>query len=234
MRRTVLLLASVALVMLLASGVALAIAPGAVLGAHTADTTEFIGSTGSGPPSRTVQTFTAQHTGLLTDAQARLARPQGTTGDINAQIVTIPTADNPSRVLAETTIPATSVPEGFPNSTLATFSFGEGVAVTAGQSYGLALSASFLGLEWRMADDTSAPNQDAYPDGKWMVAWSDNFSDWVDATDGKLDGIFAIYVVPGTTQPADRAECKNGGYKNFGLKNQGLCTAFVNRAANNQ
>jgi hypothetical protein len=30
------------------------------------------------------------------------------------------------------------------------------------------------------------------------------------------------------------ADCKNGGYKEFGFKNQGQCIAFVNRAAHDQ
>jgi hypothetical protein len=232
MSRTVLLTVSMALAVLLTTGAVQALAPGAVLDAHTSDTSEFIGSTGSGPPGRTVQTFKAQNTGLLTDAQARLHRTEGlgTTGEIIAQIVTIPTANNPSQVLAETTIPASSVGEGAPNSTLATFSFENPAHVTAGQSYGLALHMTFLGLWWHMADYTSAPNSDAYPDGKWMVAWGDNISNWVDVTDGKKDGIFSIYVVPSPTGPTDKADCKNGGYKDFGFENQGQCIKAVKDA----
>jgi hypothetical protein len=37
-------------------------------------------------------------------------------------------------------------------------------------------------------------------------------------------------VVPRT--PTSKAECNNGGYKEFGFKNVGRCVAFVNRAAN--
>jgi hypothetical protein len=34
-------------------------------------------------------------------------------------------------------------------------------------------------------------------------------------------------------EPKTKAECKKGGYKEFGFKNQGRCIAFVNRAAHN-
>ena len=42
------------------------------------------------------------------------------------------------------------------------------------------------------------------------------------------DNIFAIYVTP-PSGPTSKAECKKGGYKEFGFKNQGRCIAFVNR-----
>ena len=35
-------------------------------------------------------------------------------------------------------------------------------------------------------------------------------------------------------EPETKAECENGGYKEFGFKNQGRCIAFVNRAAHSQ
>jgi hypothetical protein len=34
-------------------------------------------------------------------------------------------------------------------------------------------------------------------------------------------------------EPETKAECKQGGYREFGFKNQGQCVTFVNRAANN-
>lgn len=34
--------------------------------------------------------------------------------------------------------------------------------------------------------------------------------------------------------PPSKVDCKNGGYKEFGFKNQGRCIAFVNGAARNQ
>jgi hypothetical protein len=33
--------------------------------------------------------------------------------------------------------------------------------------------------------------------------------------------------------PRTKADFKQGGYKEFGFKNQGRCIAFVNRAAHN-
>jgi Tol biopolymer transport system component len=37
--------------------------------------------------------------------------------------------------------------------------------------------------------------------------------------------------LPGAPGPIRKAECKKGGYKEFGLKNQGRCIAFVKRVA---
>jgi hypothetical protein len=215
------------------------IAPDAVLDAHTADTPEFVGAGSAGPSVRFVQIFKAQNTGLLTDAQARISHGPGYTADITAQIVTIPTAETPSRVLAETTIPGSSVVEeglGFPPaSTLATVSFGEGVPVTAGQTYGLALRKSGLGLNWNVADPRSTQNSDAYPDGRLMTATGDDIFYWQDVTpSGTLDGIFSIYVVPSPIGPKTKVDCKDGGYKDFGFKNQGKCIASLPKASKQQ
>jgi len=32
-------------------------------------------------------------------------------------------------------------------------------------------------------------------------------------------------------EPKTKAECKKGGYREFGFENQGQCVAFVNRAS---
>jgi hypothetical protein len=37
----------------------------------------------------------------------------------------------------------------------------------------------------------------------------------------------------GPSTPTSKAECKQGGYEEFGFKNQGQCIAFVNKAAAN-
>jgi hypothetical protein len=36
---------------------------------------------------------------------------------------------------------------------------------------------------------------------------------------------------PGPLGPTSKAECKNGGYKDFGFKNQGQCIKAVNHAS---
>jgi hypothetical protein len=41
-----------------------------------------------------------------------------------------------------------------------------------------------------------------------------------------------VVTVVGPRTPTSKAECNNGGYKEFGFKNEGRCVAFVNRAAN--
>jgi hypothetical protein len=47
-------------------------------------------------------------------------------------------------------------------------------------------------------------------------------------------GSGAFELVQQPPQPQTKADCKNGGYKEFGFKNQGRCIAFVNRAAKDQ
>jgi hypothetical protein len=40
--------------------------------------------------------------------------------------------------------------------------------------------------------------------------------------------------LPKPTVPKSTADCKNGGYEEFGFKNQGQCKAIVNGAASNR
>jgi hypothetical protein len=45
-------------------------------------------------------------------------------------------------------------------------------------------------------------------------------------------GAFELLQQP--PKPTTKEECKKGGYKEFGLKNQGRCIAFVNRSTRDQ
>jgi hypothetical protein len=40
--------------------------------------------------------------------------------------------------------------------------------------------------------------------------------------------------LPSLTLPTTKAQCKNGGYEDFGFKNQGRCIASVQRAADSR
>ena len=40
--------------------------------------------------------------------------------------------------------------------------------------------------------------------------------------------------LPGPTLPTSKVQCKHGGYKDFGFKNQGRCIAYVQRAADSR
>ena len=40
--------------------------------------------------------------------------------------------------------------------------------------------------------------------------------------------------LPAASGPTTKADCKDGGYREFGFKNQGKCIAFVNKAASNR
>jgi hypothetical protein len=44
----------------------------------------------------------------------------------------------------------------------------------------------------------------------------------------------AFELVQQTPKPTTKEECKKGGYKEFGFKNQGRCITFVNRSARDQ
>jgi Tol biopolymer transport system component len=48
-----------------------------------------------------------------------------------------------------------------------------------------------------------------------------------------LMGYLDWQPLPASPGPKSKAECKKGGYKQFGFENQGECIAFVNRAARN-
>jgi hypothetical protein len=42
------------------------------------------------------------------------------------------------------------------------------------------------------------------------------------------DGPFGIAISPQPRVPTTKNQCKHGGWKQFGFKNQGQCIAFVN------
>ena len=72
-----------------------------------------------------------------------------------------------------------------------------------------------------------------------VVAWGDNDSGQSDVPSG-LTGVVAVdagfYHSLAVKQvaelgPASKDECKNGGYKDFGFKNQGQCIKAVKKAS---
>ena len=191
MRRSFLLLAGMAFAVLFASGVAGALTSGAVLDAN-APNNDAYSDTASIPPSdqRIVQTFVAQNTGYLTDIKVRVGLSTQYSGEIIAQIISIPTPNGSTEVLSETRVSALAR-DYKPQMMSATFD--SPAYVVAGQTYGLALDTlPEQGGGWVLSSA-------GYPDGKLRGLQGN--STWTDFS-GSIDGVFSIYVVPDTTGPA--------------------------------
>jgi len=224
MRKTVLLLASMALAVLLVSGVALAQpSPGEVSDATC--------PTNSGLPNLTAffrssaieaQTFTAEHTGLLTSAQAQVRGDVNQPTDIVMEIRTVDASGTPTGVvLASTTIPAFDVP--YEQYGVVTGHFNPGAQVEAGQQYAIALHTSTEvqgnGPSWQGSTSNPCPgvlyNTDEGHPGVFQAPFQQN-----------ADAFFSTFVTL-RTAPQTKADCKKGGYREFGFKNQGQCIKAV-------
>ncbi len=188
---------------------------------------------GSGSGIATAQQFTAESTGTLTSAQVRLSgrnRDLGSlTGSFTMQITEVapsgtPAGDTPTRVLASTTIPASEIADQleagvFP---LVTGVFSSPAQVVAGQRYALVLTSDSPSCDYQFAYSLdSYLGLDAWA----LTGWPS--TGW--AGYGVLDLIFATYVTP--PGPTNKADCKRGGYKDFGFENQGQCVKAVNHAS---
>ncbi len=226
MRRVVLLLSTMGLALLIVSGVALAqTAPGEVPDASCQPTT-------SGPPhllaffrssAKAAQTFTAEHTGLLTSAQVQVGDFENEPTGIAMEIRTVDSSGTPTGVvLASTQIPASDVP--YRQFGVATGHFSPGAPVEAGQKYAIALRTStgvqIRGVIW--AGDQSIPCPGA------LYQSSDSAPEVFHAVGPGFDGFFSTFVTL-RTAPQTKADCKKGGYKEFGFENQGRCIASLQR-----
>ena len=96
---------------------------------------------------------------------------------------------------------------------------------------------------------TATPGITSYGGSVWSpdgtkIAFMRNFDIWTMNADGSgqvnLTNTPSVYEggdvdwqpLPGPSLPTNKAECKNGGYEEFGFKNQGRCVASVERRAN--
>ena len=225
MRRIVLLSSAMGLALLIVSGIAWAqTAPGEVPDASCQPTS-------SGPPhllaffrssALAAQTFTAEHTGLLTGAQVQVGdfenEPTGIVMEIRAvDFSGTPTAE----VLASTQIAASDVP--YRQFGVATGHFSPGAPVEAGHKYAIALRTStgvqIRGVIW--AGDKSIPCPGA------LYQSSDSAPGVFQAVGPGFDGFFSTFVTL-RTAPRTKAECKKGSYEEFGFENQGQCIKAVN------
>jgi len=121
----------------------------ALMSAPTAAAKEVADASCPGPPNSNVsagtpattefaQPFTALNTGELTRAQVLITKGSGSTGDYVLSINTVDGSDLPTTtVLASTTIPNTTVPEG---ETVLVGSFAAPANVVSGQRYALVVS----------------------------------------------------------------------------------------------
>jgi hypothetical protein len=227
MRRIVLLLSTIGLALLIVSGIALAqTAPGEVPDASCQPTS-------IGPPhlltyfrssALAAQTFTAEHTGLLTGAQVQVGDFENEPTGIAMEIRAVDSSGTPTaEVLASTQIAASDVPYG--QFGVATGHFGPGAPIEAGHKYAIALRTStgvqIYGVIW--AGDKSIPCPGA------MYESSDSSPDVFQAVGPGFDGFFSSFVTL-RTAPRTKAECKKGGYEEFGFETQGQCIKAVNHA----
>jgi hypothetical protein len=181
------------------------------------------------------QTFTAINSGALTSAQIQMYKvlyePCETVGDIRFQIATVDQSGLPTNnILAETTLPASAVvTEDSPGvGDLVTVQFSNPAQVEAGNKYALIYSlespSGTCPEYWLPVQD------DVYPGGA-TASYSEDFHyppGWGGfSTDS--DHVFAIYVTP--IGPASKADCKKGGYSEFGFASQKECMAFVRARA---
>ena len=229
MRRTALLLATTMGLVLLLAGVALPQpAPGEVPEASCQPTNGTIPSGRAFLRNSWVmaQTFTGEQTGLLTSAQVQIdnALFEPTSTDLVMEIRAVDSSGTPTGVvLASTTIPASDLPP-HGQSGVVTGHFSPGAPVEAGQQYALALHTTTEpqqdGLGWVAVSVLPDPcpgmlyfNPPA-TSGNFIVV-AENF-----------DVLFSTFVTP-RSAPQKKADCKKGGWRDFGYPDQGTCiTAF--------
>jgi hypothetical protein len=134
---------------------------------------------------RRAQTFTALTTGSLVRGEVETTKPAMSTGDYLMQIVTTDDSGTPTNtVLASTTIPNSSVPDG-PSRVAATFD--PPASVVAGQQYAFVFSRS--GSTWThryRADNPCPGRQFNSPAGS--NPWNPDFP--------AADMVFAVFVEP--------------------------------------
>ncbi len=188
----------------------------------------------SSPELAAAQQIIAKSTGTLTSAQVRLSgrnRDLGSlTGSFTMQITEVAPSgtfagNTPTRVLASTTISASEITDQLEPGVLfplVTGVFSSPAQVVAGQQYALVLTSDSPSCDYQFAISLdSYLGLDAWA----LTGWPS--TGW--AGYGVLDLIFATYVTP--PGPQSKADCKRGGYKDFGFENQGQCVKAVNHAS---
>jgi len=183
------------------------------------------------------QTFTATNSGALTSAQIQMYKQCDEAGDVRMQIATVDDSSGfpTNNILSETaTLPASTfvTDDGTKDGVgdLVTVTFSDPAQVEAGQKYAL-----IIRHEAPTYDDCGfypylfPLKLDVYPGGS--SAFLRTQDGWL--LNSEYDHVFAIYVTL-PSGPTSKADCKKGGYKEFGFEKQGRCIASVNRAVHGQ
>ena len=161
------------------------------------------------------QTFTAVNTGRLTTVGLQIVDVEGV-GDLVVEIRAVDASGVPTNVvLASSSIPASEIV----NRTTHEVSFDPGAEVVSGQQYALVLSTSeetsyLLGVN----DLNPCPGGQAYR----------SMGGGPSEPQGSYDLRFNTYVTPEPT-PMTKADCRKGGWREFGYPDQGTCIRDVNR-----
>jgi hypothetical protein len=141
-----------------------------------------------GSTSRLAQTFTAQTTGSLIRGEVEIQKNAMTTGDFVMQIVAADGSGVPTdTVLASTTLPNASVPEG-PSRLVVVFA--TPASIEAGQQYAIVVSrpgSSFASAGVGERGGDPCPGQEFFSNteaGSWMSA------------PAQFDLVFSVFVQP--------------------------------------
>jgi hypothetical protein len=188
-------------------------APQGTLDANNLDTPSG-GGVGIGSDFANGQTFTVEHTGMLTGARVHVAK-SGTPGDLTVQIANVDTTSGlptvPEDVIASTTIPASSLPDTGITGVFPTVDvvFDTPASVVAGKQYALILKATGVGTDIYIQEISALTREnDSYPEGMRIFQrnpfgstpgqWDSGEADF----GFTFDTIFGIYVTqPDTTPP---------------------------------
>jgi hypothetical protein len=205
MRKVMLLLAAMAAAVLMATGVGVADTPSDTLDANTLSAPLDGGGMGfnSSTGFNVAQTFTAEHDGQVTYAQANLWFASSGTIKENVllQLVSVDSSGKPTTdVLASGTVPAANMT---PIPTTQTVQFSNPATVQAGTKY--ALKASAPGGFRSVSNAWSLTNGDVYPGGEAFRVSSSDLNNIQPVTG--FDLVFAIYVA--TTPPCTIGEIES-------------------------
>jgi hypothetical protein len=144
---------------------------------------------------RLAQTFTPEIGGNLTTAQLEVVKPAASAGDWVIQVNAVDGSGAPANtVLATTTVPNASVPDG--QSTLQA-TFANPATVTAGVEYALVMSRpGGAQHRWNAREGNDCPGALFFSGSQTGPFQSASFPGF--------DGIFAVFVEPLPEVPADR------------------------------
>jgi hypothetical protein len=192
MRRTIVLLAAMAAMVLVYAGTALA---EDTLDAHYLDVTDPSYS-GFDERNNQGQTFTVENTGHLTKAEVTVYRSFQTGADLKMEIVSVNASGLPTNnVLASASLPYSEITT-VAGGAVTTFTFANPATVRAGKQYAFVLDGNTTTYSFSLATDSYNGLSPGYPGGKGY--WLNH--DYT--VSGEIpDHIFAIYVTPGDVGP---------------------------------